>query len=272
MPVTLSQARYLIAMYRMRDRERSMSKVALTLGVSKPSVTNMIHLFVEKGMVKKGNNFQIALTSYGRNITEEILQKHQVIKNYFVKDLAIPKAQADEDALKLMFELSEESVKSFILKIEMETARRIIESAGEEQNLSSLSGIRKDGVYEPEFLLLRKNDSGISMGNKGLMHPAKLTIVGGKGVLRLRAVPISHKAMLGDVLRGRLARFFYWNGQHYVEVEEQDDVYSFPLVGMTWERDDARQRDYGLVRIKVQASVGILNMPESEAMLAIYFE
>ncbi len=271
MHVTLSQARYLITMYHMRDRERSMSKIASSLGVSKPSVTNMINLFIEKGMVKKGSNFVPTLTVQGKKTTEKILQKHAVLKGYFLRELAIPEEQAGEDALIFLFDLSEKSVGNFIKKIEMETARNRIDAVKDHTCISSFKGILEDGIYVVEFTVFRKKDGGISMGNKGFLHPAKLVVVQGSGVLSLSAIPVAHKALLGDVLRGRLARFFYWNGENYTEVEEQDGAYAFPVMDMKWSYDQEKHLDYGTIEIKVQANVGILNMPESAANLTVYF-
>lgn len=240
MAVTLSQARYLIAMYHMRDRERTMTKIALALGVSKPSVTNMINLFIEKGVVKKGNNLIPSLTPQGKALTEKILRKHAVIKGYFRGELDIPEEQASEDALVFMFELSEKSVESFIRKIEIDTARKRIHSMETNPYISDFKGILEDGVYEMDFTLFRKADGGVSMGNKGLLHPAKLTVTEGKAVLSLRAVPISHRAPLGNVLRGRLARLFYWNGESYTEVEEQGGEYAFPMMDVRWNWDQIK--------------------------------
>ncbi len=272
MSVTLSQARYLIAMYHMRDRERSMTKIAKVLRVSKPSVTKMINIFIEKGMVKRRNNLVPYLTTQGRSITEKILIRHSVIKNYFNRELGIPEELAKEDALIFMFELSEKAVECFIRKIEMDLAREYLNKMKEHPYISDFKGILEEGIYEADFTLFRKADGGISMGNKGLLHPAKLIVLDGKGMISLRAVPISHRSRLGNVLKGKLARLFYWNGESYTEVDEQDGEYVFPIVDMKWNYDQDRHLDFGLVEIKVQANVGLLNMPESIANLAIYFD
>lgn len=272
MSVTLSQARYLITMYHMRDRERNVSNIAAVLGVSKPSVTNMINLFTERGMVKKGHSLIPTLTAQGKKKAEEILQKQALIKGYFRRELEIPQERADNDALVFLFELSENTVERFIKKIEMENARRILSAVEGHTSISNFKGVLTDGVYETDFTLFRKSDGGISMGNSGFMHPAKLVVVRGKGILSLKAVPVSHKSLPGNVLRGRLGRLFYWNGESYIEADEEDGFYSIPIMEMKWGYDQERQVDYGGIGIKVQASVGVLNMPESEANLTIYFD
>ncbi len=272
MSVTLSQARYIITMYQMKEKERNVTKIASVLGVSKPSVTNMMNLFIERGIVKKGRNAVPTLTSQGKTMVEGILKKHEVLTAYFTRELGLPLDKAKQDALVFIYELSEEAVESFLRKIELAAARAMLNPLVPNRYLSSFQGVLEDGVYDMDFTLFRKGERGVSMGDKGLLHPVKLVVADGKGILSLRAVPISHRAILGDVLRGRLSKLYFWNGKEFVEVHEVDGAYSFPVMDMRWSRDKKRDMDCGMVEIKVQASVGILNMPESVANLAIYFD
>ncbi|WP_347490058.1 hypothetical protein ABDB91_02550 [Desulfoscipio sp. XC116] len=41
---------------------------------------------------------------------------------------------------------------------------------------------------------------------------------------------------------------------------------------MHWNYDEEKGMDFGMMHIKVRASVGVVNMPESFADLAIYLE
>jgi Mn-dependent DtxR family transcriptional regulator len=268
--ITLGQARYLLAICHIRGRDRTMTKIARELGVSKPSVTSMINSFEEKGFVKKSP--ALTLTAHGKAIADEIMSKQSVISAYFSRELGIAREETGNDALVLMFEMSERFVDSFIKKIVTDAARAKLREFSGNAYLSNFQGILPDGIYEIPFNLLKKSDSRLSMGDKGFMHPAKLVVTDGYGVISLRAVPMTHKALQGYTLKGMLARLYYWNGENYVEALEEDDMYSFPVMNMHWGYDQEKGMDFGVVQIKVQASVGVVNMPESLADLVIYLE
>lgn len=268
--LTLGQARYLLVLNQLRGRDRAVTKIAGTLGVSKPSVTSMIDSFEEKGLLQKGPGLN--LTAQGKALAEEITGKQAIIASYFARELEITKEEAGRDALVLMFELSEKFLERLIKKIEIENARSILREFYSNAYLTSFQGILPDGVYQIPFRVLKKNDSGLSMGDKGLAHPAKLVVADGYGVLSLRAVLVTHRALRGYTLKGRVARFFFWNGESYAEVREQDEGYAFPVMHMYWSHDPVKGVEFGVLQIKVQASVGAVNMPESSADMAVYLD
>ncbi|SHH88262.1 Mn-dependent transcriptional regulator, DtxR family [Sporobacter termitidis DSM 10068] len=268
--LTPRQARYLLAIHEMRGRERSMSRLAETLGVSKPSVTNMINAFKQKGLVDKGGS--LVLTAQGKALANEILSRQALLSAYFSRELGLAAEDIRNDVLALMFEMSSKFTESLIRKIETDAAKAELRRFSGSVYLTNFEGILPDGIYELPFRLLKENNGQLSMGDKGFIHPARLVVTGGFGVISLRAVPVTHKALRGDLLKGRLARLFYWNGADFAEAAEQDGVYSLPVMGMHWRHDAEKNVDFGVVRIKVHASVGIFNMPDSVADLAIYLE
>lgn len=268
--VTLGQARYLAAIHQMRGCDRNMSKLAEVLSVSKPSVTNMINVFEEKGWVKKGP--PLSLTAQGRALANEIMSRQSFFAGYFAKELGLMETEVYNDVLVLMCELSDTFIDALVCKIETKEAQKVLAQYKDNVYLTSFNGILPDGVYDYSFRILKKNETKLSMGDKGFLHPARLVVTGGIGVLRLRAVPVKHKAIQGDLLKGRLSRLFFWNGEVYCEVREENGVYSFPVMAMKWGHDEELDTDYGILEIKVHASVGTFHMPDSPADLAIYLE
>lgn len=195
-----------------------------------------------------------------------------MITSYLTGELGLAPAEADNDALVMMFETSEKFVAGLIRKIETDAARARLGELVGSAYLSNFQGIMADGVYAMPFQLLKKNDSRLSMGDKGLRHPAKLVVIGGYGLISLSALPITHKSLPGHTLKGRLARLSYWNGEKYVEAWGEEGSYSFPVMDMHWRYDQEKSLDFGVLPLKVQASVGLVHMPESLADLAIYPE
>ncbi|WP_347490057.1 MarR family transcriptional regulator [Desulfoscipio sp. XC116] len=213
MRITLGQARYLLVICRLQGRDRTMTKIAEELKVSKPSVTSMINTFGEKGLAKKSP--VLALTAQGKAIADKIMNIQSVIFAYISREMGITEEEADNDALVLMFEMSERFLTGLIKKIETDAARAKLRDFGGHAYLSSFQGILSDGIYEIPFKLLRKGDGRLSMGDKGFMHPAKLVVADGCGIISLRAVPLKHRTLQGYVLKGRLAKLYYWNGENY---------------------------------------------------------
>jgi Mn-dependent DtxR family transcriptional regulator len=268
--ITQGQARYLLAIDQMRGRERTVTRIAQVLGVSKPSVTSMINGLAERGLVKKERG--LALTGQGKEAVEEIRNKQSVLTAYLIRELGLAPPEAKHDALALMFETSEKFVASLIQKIETDAAQAKLGNLAGNVYLTNFQGILADGIYAIPFKLLRKNDGRLSMGDKGLVHPAKLVVVEGYGLISLCVLPVTHRALQGCILKGRLARLSYWNGEEYREAWEEEGRYSFPVMNMHWHDDQENGTDFGVLPLKVQASVGVANMPESLADLAVYLE
>ena len=268
--LTLGQARYLLAIEKMRGRERNMSKLAEILDVSKPSVTNMITALEEKQWIKKGP--PLTLTVVGKALANGITGKQSLLAGYFSKELGLAEEDISEDILILMLAVSEKFVNRLIYKIETDMTQAELGNFCDNVNLTNFQGVLQDGIYDIPFCLLKESGRELSMGDKGFVHPAKLVVIGGHGVITLRATPVKHMALRGAIMKGMLARLFYWDGSDFAEAKEKDGVYSFPVMGMYWSHDKEKNVDFGVVKIKLHASVGVVNMPDSVADLAIYLE
>lgn len=268
--ITPGQARYLLAIEQMRDRHCSMSRLAEILDVSKPSVTNMITALAEKNWVSKGP--PLKLTARGKALAAEITGKQTFLLRYYSKELELTGDEIADDILILILTASEKFVDRLIVKIEKDSAKAELQKHSHKDYLTNFQGILPDGIYKVPFNLLKKNGGKLSMGDKGFARPGKLVITGGYGVISLQALPVTHTSLRGNVLKGRLARLFYWNGEEFAEATEQDGVYTFPVMELHWSRDEEKNTDLGLVQIKVHASVGPFNMPDSVADLAIHLD
>ena len=268
--ITLAQARYLLAIHQMRGRDRNVSKLAEALDVSKPSVTNMITSLEEKTWVNKGPPF--VLTEQGQATVEEILWTQSLLSKYFSGILELPKEEISNDMLILMTGLSDESLNRLVSIVETHLARAELEKLAGNVHLTSFQGIIDDGVYEAPFQLLKEGSNELSMGDKGLVHPAELIVTGSHGMISLKVKSLKHRALHGALMKGVLAQLFYWNGETFTKAQEEDGIYFFPVMGMYWNHDKEKNIDFGVVKVRVHASVGSFNMPDSVADLAIYLE
>jgi Mn-dependent DtxR family transcriptional regulator len=83
--------------------------VAEARGVSKPSVSRALSVLTKSGYVTTAPDGGIKLTEQGLARAESILDRHQLIRDFFINVLGVPAAVAEADACKVEHALSEET-------------------------------------------------------------------------------------------------------------------------------------------------------------------
>lgn len=83
--------------------------VATELGFSKPSVSRAVSILKEGGYVTIGNIGQLLLTDKGRQVAQNIYDRHCFIKEYLMF-LGVSPETAEADACRLEHVLSEETL------------------------------------------------------------------------------------------------------------------------------------------------------------------
>lgn len=86
--------------------------IAKRLNVSKPSVTKAIKYLKTQGLVDTQKYGTITLTEKGRELSENIYSKHQLIKLFLEHSLKLSPEQASIDACKIEHVLSNEMVEA----------------------------------------------------------------------------------------------------------------------------------------------------------------
>lgn len=84
--------------------------IAASLGVSYPSVSEMVDRLVEAGLVTHDKYRHIALTPKGRRIAKGLGRKHDVIKQFFVDVLDVDEKVADRDACEIEHVISNQTL------------------------------------------------------------------------------------------------------------------------------------------------------------------
>ena len=83
--------------------------IANSMKLTKQSVHRAIKNFKENELINVDSNNFISLTEKGRNIAQNIYDRHIVLTNFFIK-LGVSKDIAREDACKIEHEISNESL------------------------------------------------------------------------------------------------------------------------------------------------------------------
>ena len=106
--VTPAMEDYLRAAYRLGDEPGPIStqRLAEALGVSSPSVTNMVKRLHELGLVRHERYHGVELTEKGEGIAREVVRHHRLLERYLVESLGFPWDEAHVGADRLEHHVS----------------------------------------------------------------------------------------------------------------------------------------------------------------------
>lgn len=102
---------YLINILRLTEGENTTktTELATYMGVSPASVTEMLKVLANEGLVAYEKYHGVKLTGEGLSYARVIRKKHHVLENFLINFLNVDKMTAHEEACRLEHALSEES-------------------------------------------------------------------------------------------------------------------------------------------------------------------
>jgi DtxR family Mn-dependent transcriptional regulator len=112
--------RYLETIYEISaaGNEVRVKDIAASLGVSKPSVSEMVDRLVENSLVTHDKYQHIKLTAKGRRIAKVLDRKHEVIRHFFTDILGLDEALADRDACEIEHVISDKTLDKLVQYLE----------------------------------------------------------------------------------------------------------------------------------------------------------
>ena len=118
--LTASQEDYLEAIYQIAaSKQFARSKeIAERLGVKSSSVTGALRTLAERELVNYVPYGMITLTERGSAVAEDIVRRHEVLKEFFVKVLAVDEDTANEGACRMEHEVPRLIIERFIRFVE----------------------------------------------------------------------------------------------------------------------------------------------------------
>lgn len=114
--LTYAQKKYLFAIYRLGQNGSvvSSSDVSRLVGVSKASTVKMTQRLIDDGYILKEPYGKISLTDSGIKAASSLFTSSVVLCDFLHKRVGIDEQEADRDAVKIVAELSEESLDKFV--------------------------------------------------------------------------------------------------------------------------------------------------------------
>ena len=116
MDLTASQEDYLEAIYHIIAEKKvaRAKEVAKSIKVSQASVTEAFRSLSQKKLINYAPYEVITLTPKGETVARDIIRRHEVLKDFFVKILAIDEGIADDGACKIEHTAPREIIEKLI--------------------------------------------------------------------------------------------------------------------------------------------------------------
>ena len=94
---------YMEAIFHIVDEKKVArgKEIAKRLKVSRASVTEALRSLSKKGLINYEPYEVITLTDKGREVAEDVIRRHEALKDFFIKILAIDDAIAEESACRI---------------------------------------------------------------------------------------------------------------------------------------------------------------------------
>ena len=109
---TQNREDYLRALYVLHENHAQLksSDVASYLGVSKPSVSEMVRRLNSEGLIRSAPYTKLQFTPKGKRIAEHLTSKHRIIELFLKQVLKRNDAQIHEEAHRLEHAFSDDSI------------------------------------------------------------------------------------------------------------------------------------------------------------------
>ena len=120
--ISASLEDYLEAIYEIIEEKQAVraKDIANRLNVAASSVTIALRGLVKRKLINHVPYDVITLTPHGKKLAKEVARKHGILKQFFVKVLAVEEKIADDCACKMEHVVPDEVLKRFVAYIKFE--------------------------------------------------------------------------------------------------------------------------------------------------------
>lgn len=270
MDFTPKQLQYLFYLDLYKESGRLVSGLAEQLGVTKAAVSQVLEFYETKGLIKRDSAGGADLIGEAKAAAAEVKEKYELISPFFRQMPELTEEMAVRCTLRYVCWMPRESVDGLVREL---TEKNKLNSV--RWDLYDQAAGRRfpfpDGTYTVPFEVFKRDSDEISMGDKGFVKPAHMTVLDGRGAITLASREIRHRSKTGTPLRGRLTRLSCLCGGDFVQVKPAQNKYTIPL---HYIRTMSRAPDgtlCGTLRIRAEAGRCAGHMPAGEADIIFRF-
>jgi DtxR family Mn-dependent transcriptional regulator len=107
---------YVEIIYEIQKKKKvaRVKEIAKQRGVTRSSVSTALNLLKKKKLINHENYGLVELTDEGQQLGEELEERHQIIKDFFIDILSINPEIAEQDACILEHHISTQVLDSFV--------------------------------------------------------------------------------------------------------------------------------------------------------------
>ena len=107
---------YLEAIFHIIQAKRvaRAKEIAGRLKVKSSSVTGALHALAERGLINYAPYDVVTLTARGEEVASDVVHRHEVLREFFLKVLCVGEAEADDAACRMEHAVSPEIVDRFV--------------------------------------------------------------------------------------------------------------------------------------------------------------
>ena len=118
--ITASMEDYLETIFQIiREKSAVRAKdIAKRMKVGRSSVTGALHALADRELINYAPYDVITLTDRGQRVAEDVVRRHEVLRDFFVKVLAVDVEEADSTACRMEHAISETVLERFVEFIE----------------------------------------------------------------------------------------------------------------------------------------------------------
>lgn len=120
-------------------------EIAAKLNVKMPSVTGALRQLEKMGCIVYNTHYPVQLTEKGREIAEDVIHHHGVLKRFFSEILGLPLEKASETACRLEHLIDCDTIARFVL---------FSEAIGKRTDARALQTYLTEALSMPEFKVL----------------------------------------------------------------------------------------------------------------------
>lgn len=268
--MTKEKLTYLLFLYDYKDKGYTITRIAQEMNTSKSTISRVLNTFYQEGLLlEKGKG---KLSCHGCQIAKRY--KHDIYElSKWLQDSAdFNEEQAYQEALLLVLTLTDEARRKLVNNTRKEKLFKLIKNVKEISG-DMLSANLGDGEYPFAFTVYKKNCVGISMANGGFYHPGILEIKLGYGQMVFKLKEVEHVSLTGKmILKGKLESLKYEIENQFISGHFLRGNFILPISKLRFFYSKEERILQTSIKIRVKADVGIIHMPESEAILTIIFK
>ena len=267
MEITKEKLAYLLFLYKQKETNCTVTRLAEEFGVSKSTFSRVLNIFYHENLIiQKGKGI---LSTKGEKLAKNYFKDIAEIKLWLKNISNLSDEEAYQEALTLVLVLSNKTRYNLISDL---YKKKLFEKIDKIKSISGdmLTVNLEDGKYQFAFTIYKLNKLEISMANDGFVHPGILEINNGKGNLILFPKEIEHESLLGNIiLKGQVESLKYMLDQEFISSQNIKNSYIIPIDRLKIHYCKEERILQTSIKIKVRANVGIIHMPESCAVLNI---